>query len=240
MNILVSGVSKGLGLNITEILIKNGWTVYGVSRSKTEDVKNLIKEHPQTFHWLSCDLSVSQDVQKNIFKNWIGMQTPIHGFVNNAALAYDDLITNMNLFSLERMYRINVFAPMNLTKYVIRHMLLHHVHGSLVHLSSISVHTGYKGLSMYASSKGAIEAFSKNIAREWGEVGIRSNCIVAGFMETEMSSFLTEEQKNRIYSRTSLKKVVDKSSVAETIAFLLSENAKSITGQNIHVDSGTI
>jgi 3-oxoacyl-[acyl-carrier protein] reductase len=119
-------------------------------------------------------------------------------------------------------------------------MLLHHTRGSIVHLSSISVHTGYKGLAMYASTKGALEAFSKNTAREWGELGIRSNCLVAGFMETEMSSTLDEEQKNRIYKRTSLKKAVDVQSVAETIAFLLSKNANSITGQNIHVDSGTI
>jgi len=109
-----------------------------------------------------------------------------------------------------------------------------------VHISSIGVHTGYKGLSMYASTKGALEAFSKNTAREWGEKGIRSNCLVAGFMETEMSSTLSDDQKNRIYQRTSMKQPVDVNSVAETIRFLLSEEAKSITGQDIHVDNGTI
>jgi 3-oxoacyl-[acyl-carrier protein] reductase len=93
---------------------------------------------------------------------------------------------------------------------------------------------------MYASTKGAIEAFSKNTAREWGEMGIRSNCIVAGFMETDMSSNLTNEQKQRIYNRTSLKKETDKNSVVDTIKFLISDNAKSITGQNLFVDSGTI
>jgi 3-oxoacyl-[acyl-carrier protein] reductase len=119
-------------------------------------------------------------------------------------------------------------------------MLLHKNSGSIVHLSSISVHTGYKGLSMYAGTKGALEAFSKNTAREWGELGIRSNCLVAGFMETEMSSTLTNEQKNRIFNRTSLKKPVSVNSVAETIAFLISDDAASISGQNIHVDNGTI
>jgi 3-oxoacyl-[acyl-carrier protein] reductase len=112
--------------------------------------------------------------------------------------------------------------------------------GSIVHISSISAHTGYKGLAMYASTKGALEAFSKNTAREWGERGIRSNCLVAGFMETEMSASLTEDQKYRIYQRTSMKKPTDVDSVAETILFLLSGKASSITGQNIHVDSGTI
>ena len=119
-------------------------------------------------------------------------------------------------------------------------MLLHNVHGSIVHVSSISVHTGYKGLAMYASTKGAMEAFSKNTAREWGEKGIRSNCVVAGFMETQMSDTLHVEQKHRIYQRTALKQPTSKHSVAETIAFLLSDSASSITGQNIFVDSGTI
>jgi len=91
-----------------------------------------------------------------------------------------------------------------------------------------------------AKGRGALEAFSKNTAREWGEVGVRSNCIVAGFMETEMSSSLTEDQKNRIYQRTSMKQAVDVNSVAESIRFLLSDDSKSITGQNIHVDNGTI
>ena len=119
-------------------------------------------------------------------------------------------------------------------------MLLHKISGSIVHVSSISVHTGYKGLAMYASTKGALEAFSKNTAREWGEYGIRSNCVVAGFMETSMNAGLTQDQKNRIYNRTSLKKPTTLHSVAKTIMFLMSDDAESITGQTMNVDSGTI
>ncbi len=138
------------------------------------------------------------------------------------------------------MYTVNVFSPFLITKYVIRNMLLHQTQGSIVHISSISAHTGYKGLAMYASSKGAIEAFSKNTAREWGVKGIRSNCVVAGFMETDMSSKLNQEQKDRIFNRTSLKKVTSKKSVASLVEYLLTNESESITGQNLHVDSGTI
>lgn len=240
MNILVTGVSKGLGLEIASCLLKQEGTVYGISRSKTEALSELLIKYPDRFRWLAYDLADAANVRNKIFKEWVGMDTPLHGFVNNAALAYDDIATNLNVEALEKMYRVNVFTPMNITKYAIRHMLLHHVKGSIVHLSSISVHTGYKGLAMYASTKGALEAFSKNIAREWGEKGIRSNCIVSGFMETEMSASLSTDQKNRIYNRTSLKQPTAITSVAETIVFLLSDKAKSITGQNIHVDSGTI
>ena len=164
----------------------------------------------------------------------------LDGFVNNAAYAYDDLVTNLNLDSLNNMFKVNVLSPMMITKLVIRNFLLNKKKGSIVHLSSISVHTGYKGLAMYASTKGALEAFSKNCAREWGSLGIRSNTIVAGFMETEMSSKLSKEQKHRIYKRTSTKKPVDVYSLSNTICYLLSEKANSITGSKIFVDNGTI
>ena len=85
-----------------------------------------------------------------------------------------------------------------------------------------------------------MEAFSKDTAREWGVLGIRSNCVVPGFMATAMSASLTEEQRSKIYARTSLKTATSINSVAETVSFLLSDKACSITGQNIHVDNGTI
>ncbi len=188
---------------------------------------------------MQYDLVDSESIQKDIFKGFLKKQ-PIHAFINNAAIAYDDIITNANLKSIHKMFQVNVYSPIIITKYMIRNMILNKIKGSIVHISSISVHTGYKGLSMYAGSKGALEAFSKNTSREWGALGIRSNCIVSGFMDTEMSSSLTQEQKNRIYNRTSQKKPVDPKSIASTIGFLISKDASSITGQNIFVDSGTI
>lgn len=127
-----------------------------------------------------------------------------------------------------------------LAKYVIRDMILNGVAGSIVNITSVSAHTGYKGLSMYASTKGALEAFSLGVAREWGSKGIRSNCVAPGFMETTMSDSLTVDQKNRIYGRTSLKAATSIKSVADTVKFLLSDSASSITGTILHVDNGTI
>lgn len=240
-NILVTGVSKGLGLQVVKSLLEEKeYCVWGLSRSKTLDLERLLTTYPERFKWMEYDLNNVSDLRKSVFKEFIGFDTPLHGFVNNAAMAYDDIVTNLNYEALVKMYNVNVFTPMIITKYVIRHALLHHNKTSIVHLSSISVHTGYKGLAMYASTKGALEAFSKNTAREWGEMGIRSNALVAGFMETEMSATLSEDQKNRIYKRTSLKIPTEVQSVAETIKFLLSDGAASITAQNIHVDSGTI
>lgn len=240
-NILITGVSRGLGLAIVKSILEEEDTfVYGISRSKSQGLVNLMDQYPSRLKWMSYDLNDVDHVRDKIFKEFIGIHTPIHGFVNNAAVAYDDIVTNLNYEPLLNMYKVNVFTPMFITKYVIRHFLLHQVKGSIVHVSSISVHTGYKGLAMYASSKGALEAFSKNTAREWGEKGIRSNILVAGFMETDMSATLTEDQKNRIYKRTSMKTPTTTKSVAATIRFLLSDLSRSITGQNVYVDSGTI
>lgn len=240
MNILVTGCSRGVGLEICKVLLAQGHTVYGVARSYTAEFKELETAYEGRLFFKSIDLASSGNVRETVFKEFITNKVQLDGFVNNAAMAYDDIITNLNLERLEEMYAVNVFTPMMLTKYAIRHMLLHKNKGSIVHISSISAHTGYKGLAMYASSKGALEVFSKNTAREWGALGIRSNVVVPGFMETAMSSTLTDDQKDRIYKRTSLKAATSVASVAETVAFLLSEKAASITGQNINVDNGTI
>ena len=238
-NILITGVSRGLGFDITKTLLDNNYTVYGISRKKTNEVNDLLSKYPDNFVFNEIDLSDTENLIQNI-KNVLPKSLIIHGFVNNAATAYDDIITNLNLEKLKTMYNVNVFSPLMLTKFIIRNMLLNKVQGSIVHISSISVHTGYKGLSMYASSKGSLEAFSKNTSREWGEKGIRSNCVVAGFMDTDMSSTLGDELKIRIKNRTSLKNLTDLQSVSNTVEFLISDKSKSITGQLINVDSGTI
>lgn len=240
MNYIVTGCSRGVGLEICRVLLEQGHCVFGISRSHTPEFMSLENAFPGKVRFKSVDLTDTEGIRASVFRDFIGSDVVIHGYVNNAAEAYDDIVTNLNLHRLIAMYHINVFTPMMMTKYVLRNMLLHRTRGSIVHISSISVHTGYKGLAMYASSKGALEAFSKDTAREWGERGIRSNVVVPGFMETAMSSSLSPEQKDRIYKRTSLKCATDVVSVAETVAFLLSDKSNSITGQNIHVDNGTI
>jgi 3-oxoacyl-[acyl-carrier protein] reductase len=238
-SILVTGISRGLGLEITKNLLNNGYKVYGISRTTNQDVENLLEEFKDMFKFKLIDLHESENIIHEL-KEFIPTKEPIHGFVNNAAMAYDDIITNLNLEKLTQMYKVNVFSPMMITKFVIRKMLLNKVNGSIVHISSISTQTGYKGLSMYASTKGSLEAFSKNTSREWGVKGVRSNCIVSGFMDTEMSSSINEELKEKIKNRTSMRSLTDITSVSDTVEFLLSEKSKSITGQLINVDSGTI
>jgi len=239
-HVLVTGVSQGLGLAVARALLAEGWTVSGVSRRLSEEYGELQRTHGARARFHAFDLANTDSVKGKLFDEYLPLKEPLHGYVNNAAIAYDDLVTNLDEARLRGMFEVNVFAPMMVTKYAIRHMLFNRVAGSIVHVSSISVHTGYKGLAMYAASKGALEAFSKNTAREWGERGVRSNALVAGFMETAMSGKLSDEQRHKIYQRTALKKPTQPDSAAAMVAFLLNDGARSVTGQNIFVDSGTI
>lgn len=240
MNILVTGASRGLGFRIVKHLLENSHNVYGLSRNSSVQLDALKENFPDNLSILNYDLEDSDSIKNRIFREFIPNTTPLHALVNNAAFAYDDIITNINQETLRKMFQINTLSPMVLTKYSIRNMIFNQIKGSIVHISSISVHTGYKGLAMYAATKGAVEAFSKNTSREWGVKGIRSNVVVPGFMETDMSSSLSLEQKAKIYKRNSLKCPTSINSVVETVAFLISDRSESITGQNIFVDSGTI
>jgi len=241
--ILLTGDSRGVGSSIAKELLRNGYRLIGLSRTQTNEIDSLVNEYgEQRYVHINYDL-LDVDGIKNLYKKTLRpltKETGIYGFVNNAAMAYDDIITNLNYESLDKMYKVNVFSPMMMTKYVLRDMLLNKNKGNIIHISSISAHTGYKGLAMYASTKGAMEAFSKNTAREWGALGIRSNIVCPGFMDTEMSATLSDDQKNRIFNRNSMKKPVVVEAVASSVLFLIGSSGQGITGQVIHVDNGTI
>jgi len=239
-SVIVTGDSKGIGLEMVNLLLsEESYFIVGISSTRTPAVEELEKRYPSTYIHYNYDLSESEGI-KDLYLTTLKKHGPFIGLVNNAGIAYDDLITNARMTPLEAMFHVNVYSPMMFSKYIIRDMLLHHTKGSLVHISSICAHTGYKGLSMYAATKGALEVFSRTISREWGEIGIRSNCVAPGFIETGMSESLTHEQKERIFKRTSLKKGSNPSDIAETVRFLLSDKSASITGAVISVDCGTI
>ena len=238
--VIVTGDSRGLGAEISKnILTNTDYGVIGISRSSVENRQLDIDSETDRYVGLKYDLSNSDEI-KNLYLNQIKPIGVVIGLVNNAGYAYDDLASNMDYNKIHSMFNVNLFSAIMLTKYVIRDFILNESPGSIVHITSVCAHTGYKGLSVYASSKGGLEAYSRSIAREWGRIGIRSNCVAPGFMETEMSSKLGENEKKRIYKRTSLKAETQISSVASTVTYLLTPASLSITGQVIHVDNGTL
>ncbi len=237
MNLLITGGSRGLGLEVVRQQLDLGHQLWVVSRTNSTDLNHLLTQHADACRHLPIDLAASASAIRQSLSVGLG-DVAIHGVVNNSAVAYDDLVTNLNPEVLERMFRVNVFGVMEVARFAIRNMLLHQVAGSLVHVSSICAHRGSKGLSMYAATKGAVEAFSINVAQEWGSRGIRSNCVVPGFMKTEMSAGLSEDQLAAIANRSALRRLVDVAGVASAVDYLLSDRSRSVTGQNWIVDCG--
>jgi len=239
-SVVVTGDSRGLGAHVVETLLEEeAYAVVGISQSRSEQTRRFEESHPDRYDHVEFDLSAPEAIAE-LYEEELKPRGPIYGLVNNAAMAYDDLVTNATVEDLGLLFDVNVLSPIMLSKYVLRDMVLNRTEGSLVHVSSVSTATGYKGLSMYGATKGAMESLSLGIAREWGERGIRSNCVAPGFMETDMTATLGAEQKDRIYQRTSLGRPTKQASVAESIAFLLSPSASSMTGEVVRIDAGTV
>jgi len=239
-SILVTGDSRGLGAQIAEQLLEETeYRALGISSGESDQTRELSEQYPDRYRHLKFDLSQPSQIE-SLYEEELKPLGPLCGLVNNAAIPHDDLVSNIRFKELQQLFAVNVLSPIMLSKYTLRDMILNGTEGSLVHVSSVSTATGYKGLSMYGSTKGALESFSLGVAREWGQRGIRSNCVAPGFMETQMTSDLNDQQKERIYDRTSLGKPTDMDDVAEMVVFLLSDAAASITGEVIRIDSGTL
>jgi len=236
--IVVTGDTGATGLEICRRLLEESeFGVIGVGRRSSEAVEARVAAHSGRYRRVIARLDRPEEV-KSLYLDGIRPIGPVHGLVNNAAVAYDDLLTNARAESLRDMFAVNVLTTILMTKYAVRNMLLHETGGSIVHVSSVAAATGYAGLSMYAATKGALESFSRGVAREWGSRGIRSNCVAPGFMTTPMSQGLSPEQLERIVRRTAIRKETEISSVSAAVLYLLSPGSSSVTGTVLHVDAG--
>src|SRR5207302_1686014 len=135
----------------------------------------------------------------------------------------------------EQLVRINTVAPIVLTKYVVRAMMSEHC-GRVVNVASIIGFTGYSGLSVYGATKASLIGFTRSLAREVGQLGVNVNAVAPGFIATDMTQSLDDTQVAR---RSALRRLPEVDDVATTVAFLLGDGAKNITGTVMTVDAGS-
>jgi 3-oxoacyl-[acyl-carrier protein] reductase len=162
---------------------------------------------------------------------------PIYGLVNNAGISTDGVLALTSVHQIEQVVRLNTISPMVLTKYVVRAMMADGG-GRIVNMSSITAHTGYSGLSVYAATKASLVGFTRSLAREVGRMGVTVNAVAPGFVDTKMTQGLTADQRQQIERRSALKRMVDIDDVANAVDFLLSDQSKNITGTVLTVDAG--
>ncbi len=161
----------------------------------------------------------------------------IYGLVNNAGIGTEGLLATMHNSEIEALMRLNVLSPVILTKYVVRHMMADG-DGRIVNISSIIASTGYNGLSVYGATKAAATGFTRSLAREVGKLGITVNAIAPGFVDTELTQSLSDDQRQRIAGRSALRRLPEADDVARMVEYLLGEGGRNITGSVLTVDAG--
>jgi 3-oxoacyl-[acyl-carrier protein] reductase len=134
--------------------------------------------------------------------------------------------------------RVNTVSPIVLTKYVVRSMLSEGS-GRIVNIASIIGFTGYRGLSVYGATKASMLGFTRSLAREVGRHGVNVNAVAPGFIETDMTGNLGDEQRGQVVRRSALQRLPDVEDVANAVEFLLGDKAKNITGTVLTVDAGS-
>ncbi len=162
---------------------------------------------------------------------------PLDGLVNNAGMRADALLAMTSDEEWRRLLDLNLGGVFRCCRAVVPGMV-HRRGGSIVNVASLSARHGLPGQAGYAAAKAGIVALTRTLAREVGRRGVRVNAVAPGYLATEMTGELPAEALRALRGRECLPGGVDPASVAETIAFLLSERAASITGQCLFVDAG--
>ena len=235
--IVVTGASKGLGLAICARLLNENYKVVGISRSMTDEFKMLQKEFPETLFRVEYDFANTNDIQ-NLVRTITKAHGNIYGLINNAALGHDGVLGTMHETQIKELITVNVEAPILLTKYVSRSMLMK-LQGRVINIGSIIASTGFNGLSVYGATKASMSGFTKSLARELGKAKITVNTVAPGYMATAMTSGLEGEKLKSIERRSPLGHLATVEDVAGTVSYLLSDDGKNITGTTITVDAGS-
>ncbi len=187
-------------------------------------------------NFVPFDLAVLEGIAE-LVREMKAAHGPLYGLVNNAALGTEGLLSTMHNSEIEKLVRLNTLSPIVLTKYAVRGMMAAG-EGRIVNISSIIASTGYSGLSVYGATKASLLGLTRSLAREVGRLGVTVNAVAPGFMDTEMTGSMTDEQRARIANRAALKRLVEVEDVAAGVAFLMSDAARNITGTVLTVDAG--
>jgi 3-oxoacyl-[acyl-carrier protein] reductase len=239
-NVLVTGGSRGIGLAIAQRLAVAGYSVIAVARRESDELRATIeaaaKQGSGGIHFRAFDLSATEAIPA-LVKSLRDEFGAIYGLVNNAGIGTEGLLATMHNSEIEALMRLNVLAPIILTKYVVRHMMADGG-GRIINMSSIIASTGYNGLSVYGATKAAATGFTRSLAREVGKLGITVNAIAPGFIDTELTHSLGPEQRQRIAGRSALRRLPETDDVASMVEYLLGEGGRNITGTVLTVDAG--
>lgn len=239
---LITGGTRGIGKAIAQRFAREGYNLiinYVSDKTDLLKVEEEIKQGKEIeITFIKTDVTNIQDCE-NMVKKAIEINGKIDVLVNNAGITKDNLLMRMSEEDFDRVIEVNLKGTFNVTKNVIPYMMKQRK-GRIVNISSVVGVAGNAGQCNYSASKAGIIGFTKSIAKELASRNILANAIAPGFIETDMTSVLTDNVKENINAQIPLKKMGTADEVAKAVYFLGGEENTYITGQVLNVDGGMI
>lgn len=233
---LVTGASRGIGKAIATQLAQQGATVIGTATS--ENGAQAISDYLSEFGGKGFALNVtdkdSVDATLKAINEAFGS---IDILVNNAGITRDNLLMRMKDDEWQDIIDTNLTSIFTLSKAVLRGMMKKRF-GRIVNIGSVVGSAGNAGQANYAAAKAGVIGFSKSMAREVASRGITINVVAPGFIDTDMTKALSDDQKEAIFKDIPANRLGEPDEIAATVAFLVSDGAAYITGETIHVNGG--
>ena len=235
---LVTGGARGIGRAIAQSLAEAGARV-AVVDIVGDPARTAAAELPGEGHaGFSCDVAYPDQVSATLsaVEEAVG---PVDILVNNAGITRDNILVRMKDEEFDDVIAVNLKGPFNFTRSVARGMMKRR-DGVILNIASVVGLTGNAGQANYAASKAGLIGVTKSVARELASRGVRCNAIAPGFISTDMTGKLTEEQVDELRSRIPLGTLGAPADIASAARFLVGPGARYITGQVLAVDGGTV
>jgi len=232
--VLVTGASRGIGKAIASQLKSLGATVVGTATS--ESGANKISEYLGEGNGLVLNVTDNDSIAA-LFDTIKEKYVAIDVLVNNAGITKDNLFMRMKDEEWQDIMDTNLSSVFKLSKAAIRPMMKKR-NGRIINIGSVVGSMGNAGQVNYATAKAGLLGFTKSLAREVASRGITVNTVAPGFIDTDMTQTLTDEQKEGIFSQVPANRLGKPEEIANAVAFLASDGAAYITGETLHVNGG--
>ena len=236
--VLVTGASRGIGQAIALTLGNAGATVIGTATSEkgTEAISKQFTEHKITGQGMILNVTDDNNIAE-LMKTINEQYGAVDILINNAGITRDNILMRMKQEEWDEIIDTNLASVFKMSKAVLRGMMKKRA-GRIISITSVVGAMGNSGQSNYAAAKAGIMGFTKSLAREIGSRGITVNTVAPGFIQTDMTDALPDEQKKALSSQIPMTRLGTVDEIAQTVLFLAGEGGSYITAQTIHVNGG--